>query len=52
MVSYFNHKMKAFVYLGQNIFSNTDNLADKIQKYGMQLTSLPQNKPKEKTDVN
>ena len=30
MVSYFCHKMKSFVYIGHNIFSNTEILAEKM----------------------
>jgi len=38
MVSYFNHKMKSFVYIGQNEpYSNSEILADKIKMSGLSI---------------
>jgi len=38
MVSYFNHKMKSFVYIGHNEpYSNSEILADKIKMSGLSI---------------
>lgn len=40
MVSFFCHKIRSFIYIGSNLISKTDILADKIQKSGLEVAAI------------
>ena len=52
MVSYFCHKIKSFIYIGSNQFSKTDILAEKIQKSGLGLDVVANQKKAAAQTVN